>query len=141
VSLELRGLCVDIGDRRIVSDIDLRVDDGRFVGLLGPNGSGKSTILKAIYRVHRPAAGDVLLDGLDLHALGARDAARRLAVVAQESAVQFAVNVTEMVMLGRIPHKPAFAGDSDEDREIAADAIERVGCAALAPKIPLPENF
>jgi iron complex transport system ATP-binding protein len=134
MSLELDGLCVDIGDRRIVSDIDLRVQDGQFVGLLGPNGSGKSTILKAIYRVHRPAHGRVLLDGLDLHGLPARDAARRVAVVAQESTVQFALSVTEMVMLGRVPHKSAFASDTDEDREIAARAIERVGCSALAAR-------
>ncbi len=134
MSLELRKVCVDIGDRRIVSDISLRVDDGRFVGLLGPNGSGKSTILKAIYRVHRSAGGQVLLDGLDLHELPAREAARRVAVVAQESTVQFALSVTEMVMLGRIPHKSAFAGDTDRDREIAAREIERVGCAALAER-------
>ena len=71
MSLE-RGLSVDIGGRRIVTDIDISVPDGRFVGLLGPNGSGKSTILKAIYRVHRPASGRVLLDGADLLAMPPR---------------------------------------------------------------------
>jgi iron complex transport system ATP-binding protein len=132
VSLRLDGVCVDIAGRRIVSDIDLRVQDGCFAGLLGPNGSGKSTILKAIYRVHQPSAGRVLLDGLDLPSIPAREAARRLAVVIQESTVEFAVTVHEMVMLGRIPHKRAFEADSDEDREIAADALARVGCTPLA---------
>ncbi len=66
MSLELQGLSVDIAGRRIVTGVDLTVPDGSFVGLLGPNGSGKSTILKAIYRVHRPAAGRILLDGADL---------------------------------------------------------------------------
>jgi iron complex transport system ATP-binding protein len=63
VSLELAGLSVDIGGRRIVDDVDISVPDRHLVGLLGPNGSGKSTILKAIYRVRRPASGRVLLDG------------------------------------------------------------------------------
>jgi iron complex transport system ATP-binding protein len=132
VSLQLSGVCVEIAGRRIVSDIDLRVEDGCFAGLLGPNGSGKSTILKAIYRVHRPCAGRVLLDGRDLHSLPARETARRLAVVTQESTVEFAVTVTEMVMLGRIPHKRAFEGDSEQDHGIAAAAIDRVGCTPLA---------
>jgi iron complex transport system ATP-binding protein len=70
MSLELAGLAVDIGGQRIVSGIGLTVPDGTFAGLLGPNGSGKSTILKAIYRVHRPVAGRVLLDGADLLAMG-----------------------------------------------------------------------
>jgi ABC-type dipeptide/oligopeptide/nickel transport system ATPase component len=107
MSLQLEGVCVDIAGRRIVSDIDLHVEDGCFAGLLGPNGSGKSTILKAIYRVHEPSAGRVLLDGRDLPSLTARQAARRLAVVTQESTVEFTVTVWEMVMLGRVPHKRA----------------------------------
>jgi iron complex transport system ATP-binding protein len=132
MSLELRDLRVDIGGRPIVSGISLRVPDGQFAGLLGPNGSGKSTILKAIYRVHRPAAGRILLDGADLLRLRARQAARRIAVVAQESPVEFGFTVTELVMIGRTPHKGPFDRDGARDREIVADAIARVGCAALA---------
>lgn len=134
MSLELQGLSVAIGDRMIVSDIDLRIGGGEFAGLLGPNGSGKSTILKAIYRVNQPAAGQVLLDGRDLLALPARDAARRIAVVAQESAVEFALTAWEMAALGRVPHKRGFDRDSPEDREIVATALERVGAAHLASR-------
>jgi iron complex transport system ATP-binding protein len=132
MSLELRELSVDLAGRRIVSAVDLCVADGEFAGLLGPNGSGKSTILKAIYRVHRPARGRVLLDGSDLLAIPAREAARRVAVVAQESAVEFALTVWEMVMLGRVPHKRGFERDGPEDLETAGYALERVGAADLA---------
>ena len=132
MSLELQGVSVDIGGRRIVSDVDVAVPDGQFVGLLGPNGSGKSTLLKAIYRVHRPATGRVLVDGIDLLALPARQAARRVAVVAQEATVEFDFTVWEMVMIGRIPHQRGFERDSQLDRTIVADAIERVGCGDLA---------
>jgi iron complex transport system ATP-binding protein len=134
VSLEVRGLSVDIGARRIVSEVDITVGDGRFVGLLGPNGSGKSTILKTIYRVHRPAAGRVLLDGSDLLAMPPKDAARRVAVVAQETIVEFDFTVFEMVMIGRTPHKKAFERDDHTDRAAATQAIERVGCAHLAAR-------
>jgi iron complex transport system ATP-binding protein len=134
MSIELRGLRVDISGRPIVSGISLRVPDGHFAGLLGPNGSGKSTILKAIYRVHRPAAGQILLDGDDLYRLRPRAAARRIAVVAQDSPVDLGCTVTELVMVGRTPHKGPFDRDSEQDRAIVADAIERVGCADLADR-------
>ncbi len=134
MSLELRDLCVDLGDRRIVSDVSLRVDDGRVVGLLGPNGSGKSTILKAIYRVHRPSTGKVLLDGTDLLSLRPRDAAQRIAVVAQESTSEFDFTVREMVMIGRTPHKRSFDRDTEADRAVVDQAIERVGCEQLAQR-------
>jgi len=132
MSLELRDLRVDIAGRRIVSGIGFSVPDGTFAGLLGPNGSGKSTILKAIYRAHRPAAGRVLVDGQDLLALRPRDAARRIAVVAQEFTLEFYFTVAELVMIGRTPHKRPFDRDDDTDRAAAAQAIERVGCQHLA---------
>jgi iron complex transport system ATP-binding protein len=134
VSLELRDLCVDIAGRRIVSDIGFKVPDGSFAGLLGPNGSGKSTILKAIYRVNRPSAGRVLLDGADLLAMRPKDAARRVAVVAQEFTLEFDFTVAEMVMIGRNPHKRAFDRDDETDREITEQAIRQVGCQDLADR-------
>jgi iron complex transport system ATP-binding protein len=131
VSLDVIGLSVDLSGRRIVKDIDIAVPDGRFVGLLGPNGSGKSTILKAIYRVQPPAAGRVLLDGADLLSMRPKDAARRIAVVAQDATVEFDFTVLEMVMIGRTPHKRAFERDGETDRAVVAEAIERVGCERL----------
>jgi iron complex transport system ATP-binding protein len=134
MSLRIQALSIDIGGRRIVSDIDVTVPDGRFVGLLGPNGSGKSTILKALYRVHRPVAGHVLLDGSDLLSMRPKVAARRVAVVAQESTVEFDFTVLEMVMIGRTPHKRAFEREDEEDRLVVAGALERVGCEHLAAR-------
>jgi iron complex transport system ATP-binding protein len=131
MSLELRDLGVDIAGRRIVTGIGITVPAGTFAGLLGPNGSGKSTILKAIYRVHRPAAGQVLIDGHDLLALRPRDVARRIAVVAQEFSLEFDFTVAELVMIGRTPHKRAFGRDDATDRAITEQAIERVGCQHL----------
>jgi len=132
MSLELRGLSVEIGGRRIVSGISLRVADGQFAGLIGPNGSGKSTILKAIYRVHRPVDGSVLVNGTDLHRMRPKMAARRVAVVAQENPMDFGFTVREMVMIGRTPHKGPFDRDNDNDQTIIQDALQRTGCADLS---------
>ena len=132
MSLRLDGVCVDIAGRRIVSGIDLTVGDGQFVGLLGPNGSGKSTILRAIYRVHRPSRGRVLVDGADLLSLKPRQAAQRVAVVAQESVSEFDFTVREIVMTGRLPHKQAFSRDTDADQAVVDGAMARVGCGHLA---------
>ena len=132
MTLQLVGISVDIGGRRIVNDVHVDVPDRTFVGLLGPNGSGKSTILKTIYRVNHPEAGQVLLDGRDLLAMRPKDVAQRVAVLAQETTVEFDFTVFEMVMMGRTPHKRAFDRDNDTDRSIVAHAIERVGCEDLA---------
>jgi iron complex transport system ATP-binding protein len=131
MSLRLDQLSVDIAGRRIVAGITIAVGDQEFAGLVGPNGSGKSTILKTIYRVNRPSAGRILLDGTDLLSLRPRDAARRIAVVAQETTSEFDFTVREMVMIGRTPHKRSFDRDTAADRDIVDHAIERVGCEQL----------
>jgi iron complex transport system ATP-binding protein len=134
MTLRLDRLSVDIAGRRIVTGIALAVGDHEFAGLVGPNGSGKSTILKTIYRVNRPSAGRILLDNTDLLALRPRDAARRIAVVAQESTSEFDFTVREMVMIGRTPHKRSFERDTPADRAIVDQSIERVGCGHLATR-------
>jgi iron complex transport system ATP-binding protein len=134
VSLEFSGVSIDLAKTRIVSDVSFTVADGIFAGLLGPNGSGKTTLLKAAYRFCQPSAGAVLLDGADVRTLAARDVARRLAVVAQESRVEFDLTAAEMVMLGRLPHKRLLDGDDVQDHEIVRTCLERVGCAGVAAR-------
>jgi len=134
VSLCLDHLSVDIAGQRIITDVSLTAGDGQFTGLLGPNGSGKSTILKTVYRVHKPAAGRLLLDGTDLLSLSARDAARRIAVVAQETTSEFDFTVREMVMIGRTPYKRAFGADTEADHAAVEQAIGRVGCGHLTSR-------
>jgi iron complex transport system ATP-binding protein len=74
----------------------------------------------------------VLLDGADLLAMRPRDAARRIAVVAQEFALEFDFTVAELVMIGRTPHKGAFDRDDAADRALVEQAMAQVGCADLA---------
>jgi iron complex transport system ATP-binding protein len=112
-------------------DVSLTVRRGERVALLGPNGSGKSTILKAVYRVNRPSAGTVLVDRESVHSLAPRELARRIAVVTQETSVEFDLRVEEMVMLARFAHKGRFEADTDHDHDVVRDALEAVGCRHL----------
>ena len=49
--------------RQILKGISIESQDKELVGIIGPNGSGKSTLLKCIYRILKPDAGAVYLDG------------------------------------------------------------------------------
>ncbi|WP_327421273.1 ABC transporter ATP-binding protein [Streptomyces sp. NBC_01527] len=129
--LEIEGVTVEAAGARIVDDIHLTVESGAFVGLVGPNGSGKSTLLRCVYRALRPAEGVVRLDGDDIHAMDSRAAARVLAVLPQESSAEFDFTVTEVVAMGRLPHRGRTAVS---DREICAEAMNRTGVTHLADR-------
>jgi len=62
-ALETRGLCVDLGDRRVLDGVTIDVPRGSVVGLVGPNGAGKTTLLRAVAGMTPIAAGTLHLDG------------------------------------------------------------------------------
>jgi cell division transport system ATP-binding protein len=57
--IRLRNLCKEYDHRKILCDIDLKVDVGEFVFLTGPSGAGKTTLLKLLYAAERPTGGEV----------------------------------------------------------------------------------
>nr|ABP46355.1 ABC transporter related protein [Mycolicibacterium gilvum PYR-GCK] len=135
--LSTAGLCVDLGGRRIVEDVSMDVPAGRVVGIVGPNGCGKSTLLRTLGGILRPASGVVSIDGTDIATLGARQLARTVAAVLQDSAGDFDLRVRDVVLMGRSPYKRMFEGDNASDIRIVGDSLALVDAAHLEDR-PFP---
>lgn len=118
----------------VVAGLNLEVRSGDFIGILGPNGSGKTSFLKALSRALRPREGVVLLGGEDLYSLPAKEAARELAMVPQESQVTFDFTALEVVLMGRNPHLGRLQGAGPRDLEAARRAMEKVNVWHLADR-------
>lgn len=108
----------------IIEQIDFAVTPGEMLAIVGPNGAGKSSLLRCLYRFHRPRAGTVLLDGADIWAMSARHCARRVATVLQESASDFGLTVAEIIELGLTPHQTAASADDYNPVEEALKLME-----------------
>lgn len=134
MNLHVENISVELEKKTILRDVSLKVRSGEFVGLIGPNGSGKSTLLKSIYRALKPRCGFISLDGADVYELSARQSAQRMAVVRQESSIEFDFTVMEIVMMGRSPHKKLFQSDTAADSRIGEEALERVGMQEYASR-------
>lgn len=102
--LAVAGLSWSVDGTTILDDVSLQVGGGEVVAITGPNGSGKSSLLRCLYGVVRPDAGEVLLDGRPLSSLRPIQAARTLAVVTQEQDVEPQLSVADVVGLGRLPY-------------------------------------
>jgi branched-chain amino acid transport system ATP-binding protein len=76
VVLEATGVSVSFGGVKALDDVDIEVREGQLVGLIGPNGAGKTTFIDAVTGFV-PAAGRMLLDGIDLSALPPHARARQ----------------------------------------------------------------
>ena len=68
--LDLRNLHKSYGENEVLKGIDLEVKLGEPVTLIGASGSGKSTLLRCCNRLEEPTSGAVIVDGVDIMALG-----------------------------------------------------------------------
>lgn len=66
--LELQNISFDVesGTKRIINDINIKVDDNKLVVITGPNGGGKSTLSKIIMGIEKPVTGRILFNGQDI---------------------------------------------------------------------------
>jgi len=68
--LELRGISFEVSDEKaqkeIIRNVDLTIEDQKFVVITGPNGGGKSTLAKVIAGIVKPTSGKIFFDGEDI---------------------------------------------------------------------------
>ena len=123
------------GGHVIVDGVSVAVPAGSVTGLLGPNGAGKSSLLRLLAGVTSPDDGVVLADGADVHRMPRRERARTMALLEQETHPSVPLTVLDVVLLGRIPHRSAFAlpraSDDAADEAIALESLATVGLAGF----------
>jgi ABC-type multidrug transport system ATPase subunit len=68
VTVEARGLAVEVPGRRLIDEVSLTIYPSELVGLMGPSGAGKTTLLSALNGYLRPTQGAVFFNGQDLYA-------------------------------------------------------------------------
>jgi iron complex transport system ATP-binding protein len=126
LKLDIQGLCWDVPNtqRRILDHIDLSIQEGKFVGLIGPNGAGKSSLMRSVYRVHKPSSGKVLVNGKDIWSISTKQAAQQTAVILQEQSEHMGLTVREVVAQGLTPHKGLFEPDSQQEMKRIDELIE-----------------
>ena len=122
MGLSVNGVRAGYSEKAILEHITFDANQGQMMALLGPNGSGKTTLLKTLSKALSPHAGSVLLDGAPLESLGARDVAKKMAVIPQSFETSFAFTVEEIVMMGRSPH--IEKRETEEDFAIVRRAME-----------------
>lgn len=125
-------------ERRAIDHINLRIEEGEFVGLIGHTGSGKSTLVQHLNGLMEPSEGKVLVDGVDLFSLPARErkqARFQVGLVFQYPEYQLFEETVE----GDIAFGPKNMGLSGE--EIARRVEEAMELVGLDPEMKKRSPF
>lgn len=107
--------------------LDLSLAPGQLVAVLGPNGAGKSTLLQALAGL-LPFEGQIQWQGEDLGRIPFLDRGRRLAWLAQDTHVDFAFPVEQVVAQGRYAH------GEDHPNGVVSDLLTRLDLQHLAQR-------
>ncbi|ADB29183.1 daunorubicin resistance ABC transporter ATPase subunit [Kribbella flavida DSM 17836] len=128
-AIEVRGLHKSYGDQRVLDGIDLTVTTGTIFSLLGPNGAGKTTVVKILSTLITADAGEIRIDGTDLHR-SPDDVRAAISVTGQFSAVDGLLTGEENLrMMADLHHL-----DRSEGRRRAAELLDQFDLAAAAHK-------
>jgi fructose transport system ATP-binding protein len=138
--LETRGLTKHYGGIHALEDANFTLAPGEHVAVVGDNGAGKSTFVRQVTGVEKPTAGQIFLDGKEVHfkdPLEAREAG--IETVFQTLALADELDVPSNLFLGReivrIPLGPFSWLDRRKMRKLTVEALQKT-----AVKIPNIDN-
>ncbi len=130
--LRAESLHVRIGDRVLISNLDLVVGRGERWGVLGRNGAGKSTLLHVLAGLRRPDGGRVLFDGEPVERMSRRNVARHVGILLQEETRDYWGSARDYAMLGRYPHRRGVFGPAPADADVVDRALAGMDLDAIA---------
>jgi ATP-binding cassette subfamily B protein len=83
-----------------LSDVSFTARAGQTIAIVGPTGAGKTTLVNLLQRVHEPAAGKILIDGVDISTVTRKSLRRSIATVFQDAGL-LNRSISENIRLGR----------------------------------------
>ncbi|MCX6325263.1 MAG: ATP-binding cassette domain-containing protein [Bacteroidia bacterium] len=124
---EMHSLSASYGANIVLQDVDFRVSENDFIGVIGPNGGGKTTLLKVILGLLKPVKGSMVFNTELLNG-------NSIGYLPQMSTgdINYPVTVTDIVLSGLMIRKSIISGMSSSDKKKAGMVIDELGLSEMA---------
>jgi ABC-type branched-subunit amino acid transport system ATPase component/ABC-type branched-subunit amino acid transport system permease subunit len=132
VVLEVKNLSRSFGGLKAVQEVSFKLRQNEILGIIGPNGAGKTTVFNLLNGFLRPGTGEILLDGREMsgrkpHELCEAGIGRTFQIMRPF----MRMSISDNVVVGAYVRARTDA----EARQLASDAIARVGLTEIADRI------
>ncbi len=123
----MHSLSASYGANVVLQDVDFRVSENDFIGVIGPNGGGKTTLLKIILGLLKPVKGKMvfneeLLNGKSIGYLPQMSTAD----------INYPVTVIDIILSGLMIRKTIISGMSSADKIKASTVIDELGLTGMS---------
>lgn len=124
---DIRNMGFSYDHKRVLKNVDLTIESGKFYGILGPNGCGKTTLIDLMMGLQHPDQGKVYYKDRRIDDYRRKALAKEMALVPQNFYINFSFTVYEVILMGRSPYLPRFGAPSIEDIDIVEEAMAKTG--------------
>lgn len=122
--LDLQNIQYKVGQKQILTNVNIAFEPGQIHMVLGPNGSGKTSLLKIASGQNHKFQGKVIYGAQSLDTISPSYLAKYRSYLSQQSTIAFPLTVKEVVNMGRYPHFEYQL--SKHDHDITAQVIEKL---------------
>lgn len=123
----IRHLCFCFQEKKVLDDLSLSLEPGKFYGIIGPNGCGKTTFLDLISKQRSPVSGEILYKEKPISRYSKKALSKEIALVPQNFYINFPFTAKEIVMMGRYPYIPRFSAPSAADLAYVEKIMDATG--------------
>lgn len=117
--------------RKIFSGVSFNVNEGEVFCLIGANGCGKSTLIDCILGLNKLKTGEIIVDGRNISTFKPKEFAAHIAYIPQNHKTTFSYSVLDVVTMGRTYAAKMFLPPSEDEKEIARQALADVGLSGF----------
>ena len=124
---KMHSLSASYGTITVLKDVDFKVNENDFIGVIGPNGGGKTTLLKIILVLLKPVQGEIVFNNDLLNG-------NRIGYLPQMSTgdINYPVTVNDIVLSGLMIGKGIISRMTSADRKKARIVIDELGLSQMA---------